>query len=61
MDGSGSPGISEHASLAVAALAQVGEPARERIAKAAMAQASAYEQDSRIRIPGMARCVASTK
>jgi SAM-dependent methyltransferase len=53
--------ISEHVSLAVAALAQVGEPARERIAKAVMAQASAYERDGRIRIPGMARCVAGTK
>ena len=53
--------ISEHVSLAVAALAQVGEPARERIAKAVMAQASAYEHDGRVRIPGMARCVAGTK
>ena len=53
--------ISEHVSLAVAALAQVGEPARARIAKAVMAQASAYEHDGRIRIPGMARCVAGTK
>jgi len=53
--------ISEHVSLAVAALAQVGEPASERIAKAVMAQASAYEHDGRIRIPGMARCVAGTK
>jgi len=53
--------ISEHVSLAVAALAQVGEPARARIAKAVMARASAYEHDGRIRIPGMARCVAGTK
>jgi len=53
--------ISEHVSLAVAALAQVGEPARERIAKAVMNQASAYEHDGRVRIPGMARCVAGTK
>jgi SAM-dependent methyltransferase len=53
--------ISEHVSLAVAALAQVGEPARERIAKAVMACASAYEQDGRVRIPGVARCIAGTK
>ena len=53
--------ISEHVSLAVAALAQVGEPARERIAKAVMASASAYEQDGRVRIPGVARCIAGTK
>src|SRR5437763_1647092 len=37
--------ISEHASLAVAALQQVGEPARERIAKAVIAKASTYEKD----------------
>ena len=53
--------ISEHVSLAVAALAQVGEPARERIAKAVMAKAGTYEQGGRIRIPGMARCIVGTK
>jgi len=53
--------ISEHASLAVAALAQVGEPTRKRIAKTVIAQASAYEHDGRVRIPGMARCVVGTK
>jgi hypothetical protein len=53
--------ISEHVSLAVAALAQAGEPARERIAKAVIARADAYEQDGRVRIPGMARCIAGTK
>jgi 3-deoxy-D-manno-octulosonic-acid transferase len=37
--------ISEHVSLAVAALQQAGEPARERIAKAVIAKASTYEQD----------------
>ena len=47
--------ISEHVSLAVAALAQVGEPARERIAKAVIATASTYEQDGKVRIPGV-RC-----
>jgi len=53
--------ISEHVSLAVAALAQAGEPARERIAKAVIARASTYEQDGRVRIPGVARCIAGTK
>ena len=53
--------ISEHVSLAVAALAQAGEPARERIAKAVIAKASTYEQDGRVRIPGLARCIAGTK
>ncbi len=53
--------ISEHASLAVAALAQAGEPARQRIAEAVIAEAGAYEQDGKVRIPGVARCVAGTK
>jgi hypothetical protein len=53
--------ISEHVSLAVAALAQAGEPARERIAKAVIATASTYEQDGQVRIPGVARCIAGTK
>ena len=37
--------ISEHVSLAVAALQQVDEPARERIAKAVIAKVSLYEED----------------
>jgi hypothetical protein len=53
--------ISEHASLAVTALAQAGEPARERIAKAVIARAGTYEQDGKVRIPGVARCIAGTK
>ena len=53
--------ISEHVSLAVAALAQASGPARERIAKAVIARASTYEQDGKIRIPGLARCIAGTK
>ena len=36
--------ISEHVSLAVAALQQVDEPARERIAKAVIAKVSTYEE-----------------
>jgi hypothetical protein len=36
--------ISEHVSLAVAALQQVDEPARERIAKAVIAKVSTYER-----------------
>jgi hypothetical protein len=51
----------EHVSLAVAALQQVGEPARERIAKAVIAKASSYEQDGRVRIPGVARSIVGTK
>ena len=53
--------ISEHVSLAVAALAQAGEPARERIAKAVIATAGTYEQDGKVRVPGLARCIAGTK
>ena len=53
--------ISEHVSLAVAALQRVGEPARERIAQAVIARASTYEEDGKIRIPGMARCIVGTK
>ena len=53
--------ISEHVSLAVAPLAQVSEPARERIAEAVIARASAYEEDGMVRIPGVARCIAGTK
>jgi hypothetical protein len=46
--------ISEHVSLVVAALQQVGEPAREQIARAVIARASTYEEDGRVRIPGVA-------
>jgi SAM-dependent methyltransferase len=54
--------ISEHVSLAVAALQQVSEPARERIASAVIAKVSTYEQDDgQIRIPGLARCIVGTK
>jgi SAM-dependent methyltransferase len=53
--------ISEHVSLAVAALRHVGEPARERIAAAVIARASAYEAAGEVRIPGVARCIAGTK
>jgi SAM-dependent methyltransferase len=53
--------ISEHVSLAVAALKQVGEPAQKRIAKAVIARASTYEEDGRVRIPGVARCIVGTK
>ena len=54
--------ISEHASLAVAELQQVSEPARERIAEAVIAKAGTYEEDDgRVRIPGVARCIAGMK
>ena len=53
--------ISEHVSLAVAALQQVDEPARERIAKAVIAKVSTYKEDGKARIPGVARCIVGTK
>ena len=53
--------ISEHVSLAVAALQQVDEPARERIRATAIAKVSAYEKDGMVRVPGLARCIVGTK
>ena len=53
--------ISEHVSLAVAALQQVDEPARERIANAVIAEVSSYEEDGNVRVPGVARCITGTK
>ena len=53
--------LSEHASVVVAALRQVDEPARERIANAVLAKVSGYEQDGKVRIPGVARCIVGTK
>ena len=53
--------ISEHVSLAVAALQQVDEPARERIAKAVIAEVSTYVEDGEVRVPGVARCIVGTK
>jgi SAM-dependent methyltransferase len=54
--------ISDHVSLASAALKQVGQPGRERIAKAVSAKVSAYEEeDGKVRIPGLARCIVGTK
>ena len=53
--------ISEHVSLAVAALQQVDPPARERIRTLAMAKVSAFEKDGKVRVPGLARCIVGTK
>ncbi len=53
--------ISEHVSLAVAALHQVDEPSRERIRATAMAKVSAFEKDGGVRVPGVARCIVGTK
>ncbi len=55
--------ISEHVSLAVAALQQVdlSSTARERIAKAVIAKVSTYEEGGKVRIPGVARCIGGRK
>jgi hypothetical protein len=53
--------ISEHVSLAVAALQHVDEPARERIRASAIAEVSAFEHDGTVRVPGVARCIVGTR
>ena len=53
--------ISDHVSLAVAALQQVDEPARERIHATAIAKVKAFENDGTVRVPGVARCIVGTK
>lgn len=53
--------ISEHVSLAAAALQRVDEAARERIRALMIANVRAFEQDGGIRVPGRARCIVGTK
>jgi ubiquinone/menaquinone biosynthesis C-methylase UbiE len=53
--------ISEHVSLAVAALQRVDETARERIRANAIAKVSAFEKNGKVRVPGVARCIVGTK
>jgi SAM-dependent methyltransferase len=53
--------ISEHVSLAVAALQQVDEPARQRIGANAVANVRPFERDGQVRVPGVARCIVGTK
>ncbi len=53
--------ISEHVSLAAAALQQVDERARQRICAAVIATVSDFEKDGKVRVPGMARCIVGTK
>ncbi len=53
--------MSEHVSLAVAALQQVDEPARERIRATVIANVSAFEKDGKVRVPGVARCIVGAK
>lgn len=53
--------ISEHVSLAVAALQQVDTPARDRIRARALSNVAAFATDGKVRVPGMARCIVGTK
>jgi hypothetical protein len=53
--------ISEHVSLAVAALQRVDQPGRERIRANAIAKVSAFEKDGKVRVPGVARCIVGRK
>ena len=53
--------MSEHVSLAVAALQQADEPARERIRATVIENVSAYDKDGKVRVPGVARCIVGTK
>jgi SAM-dependent methyltransferase len=54
--------MSEHVSLAVAALQQVDAEARQRIRATAIDRVRAFEEDGgRVRVPGLARCTVGTK
>ena len=53
--------ISEHMSLAAAALQQIDGPARERIRVTAIAEVGEFERDGTVRVPGVARCIVGTK
>ena len=53
--------ISEHVSLAAAALRQVDGAARERIRERATAEVAAFSSDGEVRVPGVARCIVGTK
>lgn len=53
--------MSEHVSLAVAALQRVDESARERIRANAIAKVAVFGTDGKVRVPGLARCTVATK
>jgi SAM-dependent methyltransferase len=53
--------MSEHVSLAVAALRQVDDEGRRRIRASAIAAVRAFEDGGAVRVPGLARCVVGTK
>lgn len=53
--------ISEHVSLAAAALEQVDAAARERIRTLTLEHLRPFEHDGDVRVPGLARCIIGTK
>ncbi|HUY09907.1 MAG TPA: class I SAM-dependent methyltransferase [Candidatus Dormibacteraeota bacterium] len=53
--------ISEHVSLAAAALQKVDAASRERVRAHALATVQAFEKDGEVRVPGLARCIVGTK
>jgi SAM-dependent methyltransferase len=53
--------ISEHVSLAAAALRHVDEAARTRIEKAVITNVKAFEEHDIVKVPGVARCISGTK
>jgi SAM-dependent methyltransferase len=53
--------ISEHVSLAVAALQRVDGAARERVRALVVENVTVYEQDGEVRVPGLARCIVGAK
>ncbi len=53
--------MSEHVSLAVAALSAIDEAARDRIRGRVLAEVASFEADGAIRVPGIARCVVGTR
>ena len=53
--------ISEHVSLAAAALARVDAPARARMRDRAIENLQPYVNDGVVRVPGAARCIVGTK
>lgn len=53
--------MSEHVSLAAAALAKVDEPTRERIRAHAISKVCEFITDGNVVVPGLARCIMGTK
>jgi ubiquinone/menaquinone biosynthesis C-methylase UbiE len=53
--------MSEHVSLAAAALQTVDEPGRARIRAAVIAKVRAFEENGKVRVPGAARCIVGTR